>query len=317
MVPQTIYKTRHTILKYPCNVRKVYVKGESFMDVYLLPLLNCLCALFGMAIAEDVPYGVPILFLTSIAYCLAVTLLEATRRIVPSESVAVLTALSLLGFVLATSLRPGSPLLGYVTCALLGTGLAAFFLNPFLASSTSDRRPIQLVSSFLILPAFVAILAHFLLLGAFGGHSSTLFAIYLIITVTLGMAYFIARPSSPSRIPAQPPTQKDEEVKPIAASHEMRVAPLHPRPLSSAIDGIVAINPYFVESLTNRELQVAQELMCGYDYKQIAGRLSISPHTVVTHRKRIYSKLDVHSVPELITKLERLMRERTKEKRIS
>ncbi|MDR1060679.1 MAG: LuxR C-terminal-related transcriptional regulator [Clostridiales bacterium] len=55
--------------------------------------------------------------------------------------------------------------------------------------------------------------------------------------------------------------------------------------------------------LTDRERQVAQELMYGYDAKQIAKRLYISPSTVATHRKNIYSKLEVHNVPELIAKL--------------
>jgi DNA-binding CsgD family transcriptional regulator len=46
--------------------------------------------------------------------------------------------------------------------------------------------------------------------------------------------------------------------------------------------------------LTPRELDVLRLLAGGCTYSQAAGRLGISPHTVVTHVKNAYRKLDVH-----------------------
>lgn len=49
------------------------------------------------------------------------------------------------------------------------------------------------------------------------------------------------------------------------------------------------------EILTPRELEVLRLLASGCSYWQAAARLGISPHTVVTHVKNAYRKLDVHS----------------------
>lgn len=48
-------------------------------------------------------------------------------------------------------------------------------------------------------------------------------------------------------------------------------------------------------TLTQRELDVLRLLGSGCTYLQIAAQLGISPHTVVSHIKNMYRKLDVHS----------------------
>jgi len=47
--------------------------------------------------------------------------------------------------------------------------------------------------------------------------------------------------------------------------------------------------------LTPRELDVVRLLGSGCSYEQVAVQLGISPHTVVTHIKNAYRKLDVHT----------------------
>lgn len=47
--------------------------------------------------------------------------------------------------------------------------------------------------------------------------------------------------------------------------------------------------------LTPRELTVVRLLGSGCSYEQVAERLGISPHTVVTHIKNAYRKLGVHT----------------------
>ena len=49
------------------------------------------------------------------------------------------------------------------------------------------------------------------------------------------------------------------------------------------------------KTLTPRELAVVQLLGWGCSYGEVATRLGISPHTVVTHIKNAYRKLEVHS----------------------
>jgi DNA-binding CsgD family transcriptional regulator len=50
-----------------------------------------------------------------------------------------------------------------------------------------------------------------------------------------------------------------------------------------------------VTTLTPRELSVVRLLGSGCSYGQVAERLGISPHTVVTHIKNAYRKLEVHT----------------------
>ena len=47
--------------------------------------------------------------------------------------------------------------------------------------------------------------------------------------------------------------------------------------------------------LTPRETDVVRLLAGGCTYRQIAARLGISVHTVTSHIKNAYRKLDVHS----------------------
>jgi len=49
------------------------------------------------------------------------------------------------------------------------------------------------------------------------------------------------------------------------------------------------------ETLTARELEVVRLLSEGCTYSRIAERLGISEHTVTSHIKNLYRKLDVHT----------------------
>ena len=54
--------------------------------------------------------------------------------------------------------------------------------------------------------------------------------------------------------------------------------------------------------LSDREKEILNELVDGKSYKMVAEKLSISYHTVNSHIKKIYDKLQVHSVGEAISK---------------
>ena len=48
-------------------------------------------------------------------------------------------------------------------------------------------------------------------------------------------------------------------------------------------------------TLTRRELAVVRLLGSGCSYSEVAVHLGISPHTVVSHIKNAYRKLEVHT----------------------
>jgi two-component system response regulator FixJ len=58
--------------------------------------------------------------------------------------------------------------------------------------------------------------------------------------------------------------------------------------------------------LSEREREVMQLLCEAYTTIEVARRLEISPKTVEKHRLKIFDKLDVASVPELICRMSRL-----------
>lgn len=52
-------------------------------------------------------------------------------------------------------------------------------------------------------------------------------------------------------------------------------------------------------ALTDRETEVLVALTSGLSNKEIAEKLHISTHTVISHRKNIVRKTGIHSLPEL------------------
>lgn len=54
--------------------------------------------------------------------------------------------------------------------------------------------------------------------------------------------------------------------------------------------------------LTVRELEVLRLLAAGCTYAQVATQLGISLHTVTSHIKNAYRKLDVHNAASAVTR---------------
>lgn len=58
-------------------------------------------------------------------------------------------------------------------------------------------------------------------------------------------------------------------------------------------------------ALSTRETDVLQQLSKGFDYKQIAENLHISPSTVRKHMENIYTKLQVHNKIDAVQKAQK------------
>ena len=61
-----------------------------------------------------------------------------------------------------------------------------------------------------------------------------------------------------------------------------------------------------VAVLTPRELDVLRQIAGGCTYAQAATRLGVSQHTIVTHVKNAYRKLDVHSAAAAVMRVVQL-----------
>jgi len=62
------------------------------------------------------------------------------------------------------------------------------------------------------------------------------------------------------------------------------------------------VAPHGDYALTSREKEILNHLVAGLSPKMIADKLSLSQHTIITHTKNIYAKLQVHSRSEAVAK---------------
>lgn len=55
-----------------------------------------------------------------------------------------------------------------------------------------------------------------------------------------------------------------------------------------------------LESLSNRELQIANKLVEGLPLKELSNQLNLHSSTISTYKNRMFDKLDIQSIPELV-----------------
>lgn len=65
--------------------------------------------------------------------------------------------------------------------------------------------------------------------------------------------------------------------------------------VTAKISNMISLNTENGDSLSDREKEVIVSLVQGMSNKEIADHLNISPNTVMTHRRNIASKLQIHS----------------------
>jgi DNA-binding NarL/FixJ family response regulator len=72
--------------------------------------------------------------------------------------------------------------------------------------------------------------------------------------------------------------------------------------LAQKLIGLLSPTKPDTSFLTERQMEILQRIALGFDYKDIAEDLSISPQTVRTHIRNIYNALEVSSKREAIKK---------------
>ena len=55
-----------------------------------------------------------------------------------------------------------------------------------------------------------------------------------------------------------------------------------------------------IESLSNRELQIANKLVEGIPLKELSNTLNLHSSTISTYKNRLFEKLNIQSIPELV-----------------
>jgi LuxR family maltose regulon positive regulatory protein len=87
----------------------------------------------------------------------------------------------------------------------------------------------------------------------------------------------------------------------IAPEYARRLLAAFPMPEPEQDSPPDTPEPDLIEPLSERELEVLQLMAEGLTNPEIASRLFLSLHTVKTHARNIYGKLDVHNRTQAVT----------------
>lgn len=68
--------------------------------------------------------------------------------------------------------------------------------------------------------------------------------------------------------------------------------------ISNTLKGSTKSSP--IETLSDRELQIANSLIEGITLKELSNKLNLHSSTISTYKNRIFEKLKIQSIPELI-----------------
>ncbi|MBL7783259.1 MAG: response regulator transcription factor [Saprospiraceae bacterium] len=112
--------------------------------------------------------------------------------------------------------------------------------------------------------------------------------------VCAGASGYLLKKTAPARIleALREVTEGGAPMSPVIARKVLQLFPGKPAERDADLD-----------KLTAREMEVLKTLSRGFSYKMVAAEMNISIETVRTYVKRIYEKLQVHSVSEAISKV--------------
>jgi DNA-binding CsgD family transcriptional regulator len=284
----------------------------AFMLVWVA--MACSVILFGTAVAETVKHGVAVLYLTAAVSGLVIFLLWRRFGISPLSACSVFTAMGALGFVTAIC-SLFFPALALASCAFFGMAWICCWMGPLIAGVLYAKLyPSRFVFTAIIGTIMGMILIHTMLLDSMRGNMIVLYIVYSVIAVIMVGLFLVLKPFLDYSFRGTPLISDERSAELI---EKAKAKAKNNRTLGSEQSNLRfgAESKYEItenqeqiadDELTEREQQIAQELMSGLDYKEIAEKLYISPHTVNSHKKSIYSKKGVHNVQGLILKIGKL-----------
>jgi DNA-binding CsgD family transcriptional regulator len=312
--------------RLPAKTWPRYTKKEDALaapkpllaGILTLTGLSCFANLFGTAVAESVPHGVAVLYLSASVCALAVFLLWKRWGVMPLTSCSALAALSVMGFVAAIAAQyiPG---LFYAAAVLLGAGVTVCWLNPFFGLLIARRFPSKWIVPAILGVAFLSTLIQIALLEALRESPTILYLVYLVVAVAMTILYFQLKPylqflyrgrtlqdisEAYSAGEDAEPSADAEAPTPDETAESRAAAPVESDPAES--EALRRLKRAAFEPLSPRECQVGEMTMLGVRRGIIAAKLGIEASTVDYYRSCVYNKFGVSNRDELVARVEEL-----------
>jgi DNA-binding CsgD family transcriptional regulator len=320
---------------WPCYLKKSdgMVKPRLFMTaLYALIGFSSVITLFGSAVAEGTAHGV-FAYYVSLAVCgVILAVLWKGFGIIPLKSASAMLGAGAFGFV-AVIAAIYLPAFALPACVLLGAGGAVCWMTSYFGIVMAKRYPSRFIAPSIMAIAFAAVLLQTVLLEALRDNLTSLYIVYLVISVGMVILYLLFEPylghsfrgrtfqdiigvvaedadGEETLAPESVPLLEDVNMEPAAPETEAErtdtAAPDDGSPHSRRMQILMT---HAIEPLTRREYQLAECIMRSMTRSEIAEALVIKPESVGKYRNRIYSKFGIHKRQELFSLAETLDRE--------
>ena len=217
------------------------------------------------------------------AVAMLAVLLVAKPRKANIDYITPITALCLVTILLYRSLNVAD---GHVAGSLMTAFLISFYVLLWLMfiSEANERK----LPAFFLLGLALGVARLSVALGRLAAQLALVGSVWLLVATLALMFCSYLRYAS-----------KRDAAGDASAPEEAAAAPLAHL---SAGDALVQMKSTY--ELTNREFEVIEEFAAGRSARAIAERFTLSEHTVKTHLRHAYAKMDVHSRQELLDLIE-------------
>lgn len=269
-----------------------------YLGVFMMVAFPTVFLLMATSIAETLPHGVSVMYLSAAVLALALHLIKVKVRR-GGQSVRVYGAffmLTPLGFA-CTILAAYIPALGLVACVFFGFSVALASMYLFFLAGAFSIYPSRFVSVQGTALGLILALVHAVVIEVFRSSTVILYCIHLLLSVVLMAAYYLLEPhfmySWKQHMEAEPAAKGAADAGDAAAASR-----------KSGRSAGIADCAVPLRQLSQQEQNLARLILAGYSESQIAREMNISLNTQKSYRKTLYTKLDIHSKRELFRLLE-------------
>lgn len=283
-----------------------------FAGLLFLIFMTTLLMEMALSVGESIEHGTAILYISSFFSGLLFLLLWKGLKLSPLRIFPKFLSLMCIGFILVMASYT-FPQLRMIACAVLG-----FSFVVFMHISYFGQYVFRIYPSRWIVPAFpamilLAVVVHTLALEWLREHLTALHVGYALAAAVMLLLYLQMEPyldyqrGRSSQLPPKPEavgtladTVFGEEEAPLptgtaALAPCAEVRKEEPPPDEPGINAY----PAAFETLSPTECVVADLILRGFTFSEIANQLNMKENAQRYHRKNIYSKLGVHSRKDL------------------